>query len=455
LEFDINQDFSPFKSNKTTTDKAVGMKSVSRMIIPDNHQPTEDPIKIYLREMGSIMLLSREGELALARKIERGRKAVLSALSQTPLTLNEILAVEEKISEGGEELRAWFEFNEEEDSEIEVLRRINSGFQAIKELRRELENLPTGTQGKFARGRKIIVIRHLIHELGIKSEKIDFLIGRIHLKLRAVLLADPPPAEEELAQRVLSAIKNGRVMEQNGKSEMVAANLRLVISIAKRYQNRGLPLLDMIQEGNLGLIRAVEKFEYRRGHKFSTYATWWVRQAISRAIAEQARTIRIPVHVTETLQRINKASQALLQENGREPNADELARKTRIPVAKVKKLLRLTQEPVSIDKPVGEKGDTLLGDFIEDKSIGSPTDMVIHKDLREKIENAMQDLSEREINVIKMRFGLSEEGERTLEEVGNHFNVTRERIRQIELKALKKLRHPQISEKLRSFSAGY
>jgi len=455
LTIDINKDFHPFKSKESTPEKAVEIGSVSRIISPDISLATEDPIKIYLREMGSIMLLSRSGELSLARKIERGQKAVLSALSQTRLTLDETLALEDKLAKAPEALRTWFEFNEEEDSETDIRRRIASNFRVIEELGRELESLPAVPENRFARGRRIIALRHLIHGLDLRPEKIEYLIGRIHLKLRAARLADPSAAEEKQIQRILDSIKEGRTTEKNSKNEMVAANLRLVISIAKRYQNRGLPLLDMIQEGNLGLIRAVEKFEYRRGHKFSTYATWWIRQAISRAIAEQARTIRVPVHVTETLQRLNKASQALVQEHGREATPEELAQKTRLTESKVKKLLRLTQEPVSIDKPVGEKGDTFLGDFLEDKSIGSPPDQVIHKDLQKKIESAMQGLSDREVNVLKMRFGLSEDGERTLEEVGNHFNVTRERIRQIELKALKKMRHPQVSEKLRSFASSY
>lgn len=269
---------------------------------------------------------------------------------------------------------------------------------------------------------------------------------RLYLREMGSILLLSREEEVALAKR----IEKG---DEEAKKELVAANLRLVISIAKKYQNRGLHFLDLIQEGNIGLMRAVEKFEYRRGHKFSTYATWWIKQAITRAVADQARTIRIPVHVTETLHRLAKASQAIVQKKGREPTAKELALKMKMPVNKVSELLRATQEPVSINSPVSGEGDGNLADFMEDTSIPSPPDTVIHINLREHIEQALKDLTDRESMVLKMRFGLNGEKEHTLEEVGNLFKVTRERVRQIESKALKKLKAPHLSKKLRTFTS--
>ena len=256
-------------------------------------------------------------------------------------------------------------------------------------------------------------------------------------------------------RKINRSITTGKKISEQGKNELIAANLRLVISIAKKYSNRGLQFLDLIQEGNMGLMKAVDKFEYRRGFKFSTYATWWIRQAITRAIADQARTIRVPVHMIETINKFIRVSRQLVQEIGREPNNEEIAKKMDLPVSKVRKIIKIAQHPISLETPIGEEEDSHLGDFIEDKGMPSPPDAVIHINLREKIEEALKILTEREAKILKMRFGLGEGHEHTLEEVGQQFKVTRERIRQIEAKALRKLKHPSRSKKLKSFTNGF
>jgi len=506
----------------------------ARLEIPDSPSRVSDPVKMYLREMGSISLLTREGEVEIAKRIESGEKEVLQKLLECFVGIEYIIGMGEQLKEGEVKLRDlindleedynsyYKQLGEKRDSLISVIDEINQHYSDIGRKKSEIPKKGISESKKKKLSTEIknthLKIIKLVNSFRLEKRQLELMVEKFREQVSEVEDAERNIAEcmlriggkstcylDKCCSKIPISTKDETVVKSLGlpkseiveikekadraraligdfkertdltsrqlkgalsevevslnkamiaKRELIQANLRLVVSIAKKYTNRGLMFLDLIQEGNIGLMKAVDKFEYQRGYKFSTYATWWIRQAITRAIADQARTIRIPVHMIETINKLIRTSRYLVQEHGREPTPEEIAEKMEFPLEKVRKVLKIAKEPISLETPIGEEEDSHLGDFIEDKKVVSPGDAIVNFNLSEQTRKVLRTLTPREEKVLRMRFGIGEKADHTLEEVGRDFSVTRERIRQIEAKALRKLRHPSRSRKLKSFVDG-
>jgi RNA polymerase primary sigma factor len=497
-----------FAGEKFDAEHAEEGDDVELDLTPGTLEKTNDPVRMYLREMGTVPLLTREGEVEIAKRIERGQLRVLKAISRSPIVIREVVALGEDLKRGVRNIKEVVIFDEEEITEEVLQTRVKATVGRVdtlvkhqkkaQSLLEKLETVNPKTKAKEHRktrwlmGRERVQVSRIVRELKYTNAERKRLLDKVNKTVDSMRTlerqiksldqkydaskseelrkeyrrqqrnckTDLDRLETEIGVSIADLKRTQREMIQGdmdaerAKRELIEANLRLVVSIAKKYTNRGLQFLDLIQEGNIGLMKAVDKFEYRRGYKFSTYATWWIRQAITRAIADQARTIRIPVHMIETINKLIRTSRQLVQELGREPTSEEIAKRMDIPVAKVRKVLKIAQEPISLETPIGEEEDSHLGDFIEDRQAVSPSEAVISVNLKEYTSQVLRTLTPREERVIKMRFGLEDGSEHTLEEVGQSFQVTRERIRQIEAKALRKLRHPSRSRRLKAFVDG-